>query len=412
MIFFVTCIFFFPSLSFADNFTLKGYFEAGKKTQAEDFEEEDDDREYIYQNYHLRLSHRLSRRSSYELGSFIYDKDYTSGDSLDNISKIFHAKGSHYLNKRKEDSLKLDIKLKYKEKRFRNTPDSEYNQIMFSPKLSYDRKDSYSVNVSTGINNFNYINTEGNDQLKFFFKLGTKKYLLGKKLLLLSSYKWETTAHKREDRHKNKGNFMFGSDYIFDTPLIYKVTARAKFGKRDTKDDDERDEDFDYIYRQFHIKTEHRLNTKIKTDLKYQYFKKDYVTADLDHSGFYIRNNWRYKVLDDVKQRFSIQFVAKHKEVNYAIKSDRDFTKETLELKGTYKRKKNWVTSASLQGNIYDYRDSTRDKDRYYARVSLEKLFPEKGLRLSLALKYKFTDNKQANNTEEEAVRLAFQYKF
>ncbi len=180
MIFVVTCIFFFPSLSFADNFTLKGYFEAGKKTQAEDFEEEDDDREYIYQNYHVRLSHRLSRRSSYELGSFIYDKDYTSRDSLDNISKIFHAKGSHYLNKRKEDSLKLDIKLKYKEKRFRNTPDSEYNQIMFSPKLSYDRKDSYSVNLSTGINNFNYINTEGNDQLKFFFELGTKKYLLGK----------------------------------------------------------------------------------------------------------------------------------------------------------------------------------------------------------------------------------------
>ncbi len=412
MIFVVTCILFFPFLSFADDFALTGYFEAGKKTQAEDFEEEDDDREYIYQNYHVRLSHRVSVRSRYELGSFIYNKDYKSRDSLDNISKIFFARGSHYLNKQKEESLKLDIKLRYKEKRFRNTPSSEFNQIMFVPKLSYERKDSYSVYISTGINNFDYINRDSSDQLKFFSKLGVKRYLLEKNLLLLTSYKFETTVHKRTDRHKDKSDFMFGSDYICDTPLIYKVTARAQFGQKDTKDDDERDEDFDYKYRQFYVKTDHRVKTNIKTDLKYQFFKKDYVTADLDHSGFYIRNRWKYILFDDPQELLSFQFAGKHKEVQYAIKSDNDFKKEILELQGTYRRKKNWITSASLQGNMYDYQDSTRDKNRYYVRISFEKLFPKKRLRLSLYVKYKYTDNKQRNNTEEEAVRLAFKYTF
>lgn len=409
--FLIICLLLFPSLSHANNSSLSGYFEAGNRSQSEDFEEEDEDREYVYQNYHLRFGHKPSDRLSYEFGTFIYNKDYKSRDSLDNISKIFIAKASYYLNKQKTDSFKLDIKLKYKEKRYRNTPSSEYDQIMFSPKLSYDRKGSYSINLSTGINNYDYV-SRGDDQFKFFSKLGAKRYLLEKKLMLTSSYKLETTAHKRANRRKNKNIFMFGVDYILDSLFINKITARAKLGQGDTKDDDERDEDFDYKYRQFYVKTEHRINPKVKTDLKYQYFKKDYLTADIDHSGFYIRSNWRYKILADEIQELYLNFTAKHKDVNYALKSVRDYKKETLGIKGIYKRKKNWKTSVSLQGNFYDYENPTRDKNRYYSKLSFEKLFPWQNLILSLNFKYKYTDYKQANNTEEESVRLAFKYKF
>ncbi|MEF9426121.1 MAG: hypothetical protein L0956_02725 [Candidatus Mariimomonas ferrooxydans] len=134
------CLLLIPSLSYAGNFNLSGYIETGKKSQAEDFEEEDEDREYTYQKYRLGLKYRLSDHVMYELGSSIHDKDYESTDSLDNISKIFNAKGSYYLNKQKKKSLKLDIRLKYKEKRFRNSPAGEYDQIVFSPRLTYTKK--------------------------------------------------------------------------------------------------------------------------------------------------------------------------------------------------------------------------------------------------------------------------------
>ncbi len=415
----VICSLLFPSLSLAMDFTLSGYFEAGKRSQAEDYEEEDEDREYTYQNYHLTLKHKLSDRLSYKLGSFIYNKDYKSMDSLDNISKIFNANGSYYLKKQKEKSLRLDVRLKYKEKRYRNTPSSEYNQIMFSPKLTYDKKDYYAINLRTGINNYDYVSTgrdrlvpRGNDQLKLFSKLGVRRYLLEKKLTLTSSYKFETATHKRTNRQKDKNDFMFGFDYIFDIPCIYKITTRAKFGQRDTKDDDERDEDFDYKYRQFYLKTEHRINPELKTGIKYQFFKKNYLTADLDHSGFYIRSSWRYKRLADETQELYFNFTAKHKDVNYVLKSGSDYKKETVGIKGTYKRKKDWKTSVSLQGNFYNYEDSTNDRNRYYTKLSFEKLFPEKDLGLSLIFKYKYTDNKQANNTDEASIRLAFEYKF
>jgi len=406
------CLMLSPSLSLADDYSLSGYFEAGKRSQAEDFEEEDEDREYIYQNYHLSLNHKLSDRLSYKIGSFIYDRDYKSSDSLDNISKIFKAKGSYYLNKQKKGSLKIDIKLKYKEKRYRDTPSREYDQIMFSPKFTYDNKASHRINLSAGVNNYDYLSAKANDQLKFFSKLEATKYLLDRKLALISSYKLETTGHKRANRRKNKNDFMFGFDYMSDFLCIYKIAARAKLGQRDTKDDDERDEDFDYKYRQFYVKTENRITSKLKNSLKYQYFKKDYLTADLDHSGFYILSRWRYKMLDDKTQGLYFNLTAKHKDVNYNLKSGSDYKKETLGIKGTYKRKRDWKTSAALQGNFYDYEDSIKDKNRYYTRLSFEKLLLGKDLRFSLNFKYKYTDNKHANNTEEKSVRVASQYRF
>jgi hypothetical protein len=231
-------------------------------------------------------------------------------------------------------------------------------------------------------------------------------------MMLTTSYKLETTAHKRTNRQKNKSDFMLGFNYTFDLPYISKLTTRANIGQRDTKDNDERDEDFDYRYSQFYVKTVHRIDSRVKTDLKYQYFKKDYLTADLDHSGFYIRNTWRYKMLTDETKELSFSFTAKHKDVNYTLTSGRGYQKETLGTKGTYRRKKNWKISASLEGNFYNYKVSTNDKNRYYTKLSFEKLFPGKELRLSLDFKYKYTDNKGGDDTEEKSVRLAFRQRF
>ena len=85
---------------------------------------------------------------------------------------------------------------------------------------------------------------------------------------------------------------------------------------------------------------------------------------------------------------------------------------ERVEVKVTYQRKKNWKTSASWQGSFYDYNDSSKDKRRYYVKLSGEKLFLEGDLVLSLGFKYRYTDYDKKNDSEQEAVRVAFRYKF
>ena len=73
----------------AEDFVFSGYGEAGRRSQAEDFAEEDTDEDYSYQNYHLKLEQRISERLNYDVSSFVYRKDYKARDSLDNVSRIF-----------------------------------------------------------------------------------------------------------------------------------------------------------------------------------------------------------------------------------------------------------------------------------------------------------------------------------
>lgn len=48
----------------ADDFTLSGYTEVGKRSTAEDYEEEGADDDYAYQNYHFKLEQEVSDRST------------------------------------------------------------------------------------------------------------------------------------------------------------------------------------------------------------------------------------------------------------------------------------------------------------------------------------------------------------
>jgi hypothetical protein len=142
----------------------------------------------------------------------------------------------------------------------------------------------------------------------------------------------------------------------------------------------------------------------------------------LDHRGFYISNDWDCEILDDEKQRLGFALGLQHKDVKYELKGSNDYQKETAEAKLSYKRKKNpaparrggagWQTQAGLEQNFYDFNDSSNDKKRTYVKVSAEKLFLEGNLMLSLDFKYRYTDYKQKDDKDQEAVRLAFKYKF
>src|SRR3989338_8281420 len=66
----------------AEDFVFSGYSEAGRRSQAEDFAEEDTDEDYGYQNYHLKFEQRASERLSYDVSSFVYRKDYKARNKM------------------------------------------------------------------------------------------------------------------------------------------------------------------------------------------------------------------------------------------------------------------------------------------------------------------------------------------
>lgn len=437
----------------AEDFVFSGYSEAGRRSQAEDFVEEDTDEDYSYQNYHLkferaplqvhakgravassdllvtgqRVSQRLTpletlkrlenkTRSlsglSYDVSSFVYHKDYKTRDSLDNISRIFKAGLAYDLKRFEQELIRFDFKLKVRQKRYQNNPASEYDEIGAAPALTFEEKDNYRVDLTLGVDNFNYLAEGEKDQFKTLAGMGTKKHFLEKRLTMVSSYKIEQLEQKKANHKKTKQEAGGGFDYEFGLPWIHKHVSRLSWGQRDTKDEEERDEDIDFEYWQYYLKSEHRINPKLKTHLKYQYFAKDYINTDLDHWGFYIRNALDYELLDDQRQRLWLDFAVEHKEVKYNLKPGNDYQKETLEAKISYKRKKNWHSSIGLEDNFYDFSAKDNDKNRSYLKLSAEKLFQGGDLALSADFKYRFTDYAQKEDQEEGALRLGFKYRF
>jgi hypothetical protein len=393
-------------------FIFGGYTEIGERSTSEDYEEEDTDDDYTYEKYNLKFEQKVSDLLKYNFSSSFYDKDYKDNDSLDNISRILKSGFTYYVRKDKAESLKLNIRFKYKEKRFDNKPINEYDQIMLFSGFTFKRKELYSIGFNAGINNYDYREAAQKDHLGIFGKVKGKRYFLDNNLTLNSSYRIETADRKNIGRKRTMHNITGGIDYIFDLPWLYKFTAMAGWGERDTKEEDERDEDYDYKYKRYYVKTGHRISERLKTNLKYQYFKRDYVSADLDNRGFYVLNKWDYEILNDKRQRFWLDFDVEYKEADYPLKANNDYKKGTFGIKANYKIKKDWKVTASLKENNYDFNDSSKDKKRYYVKLSGQKFFLKGDLTLSLDFKYRHTDWEQRNNTEEEAARVGFKYKF
>ncbi|OGS33235.1 MAG: hypothetical protein A2474_00840 [Elusimicrobia bacterium RIFOXYC2_FULL_34_12] len=402
-----------------NKFNLSGYAEINKRSTSEDFEEEDTDDDYTYKNYHIKFGQQVSGRLNYDFSSFIYSKDYNAKDYLDNVSKIFKTNWSYYIKKNKEQVIELGLNLKYREKRYESSPKNEYNQFTAVPAFSYAKKDFYTIDLSAGIDNFNYLEPKENIQHKLFGKIGGKRYFLDKKLALTSSYRVERLNKENINRKRTKHDIMGGFDYIFDILPIYKITTRINRGQRDTKDEDNRDEDYDYEYQQYYTKTAHKISSKLNTNIKYQYFKKDYITADLDHKGFYIQNGWDYEILDYEKSRIWLDLGLEHKDADYSLKTINSYKKETAEIKINYIRKKDrytdnagWKISTSLEGNYYNFEDFNDDKSRYYGRLSGEKYFVDGNLVLGLDFKYRYTDYELKDDTVRDAVRVTFRYNY
>lgn len=396
----------------AEDFVFSGYGEVGRRSQAEDFAEEDTDEDYSYQNYHLKLEQRISQPLNYDVSSFVYRKDYKARDSLDNVSRIFKAGLFYNLKKLEEEWIRLDVKLKNRQRRYKNSPASEYDEIGLVPGLIFEEKDNYRIDFNLGVDNFDYLAEGEKDQFKTLAGLGAQKHFLEKRLALLSSYKVERLEQEKANREKTKQEIGTGFDYQFKLPWIYRLVSRLDWGQRDTKDEEDRDEDMDFEYWQYYAKSEHRISPKLKTHLKYQYFAKDYISADLDHRGFYLQNSWDYELLDDQRQRLWLDFAIEHKEVKYNLKPANDYQKQTLEVKISYKKKKDWQASVGLEENFYDFSAEDNDKNRSYFKLSAEKLFQGGDLALSADFKYRYTDYAQKEDQGEAGLRLGFKYRF
>jgi len=400
-----------PAAGRSSDFVLSSFVEAGSWSTTQDCEE-DLDETFSYQYYHLRFEEKLSTKSKYSLSSFLYHKNYTSLDSLDNLSRTLNFLWSYDAVKSGAKTFSLDLALGYRGKRYEDNKAFDYDKVYILPSAVFVLKDNLKLDFSFGVENFNYLSGKNKDEFKLLGAIGCERFFEKKQLKLGLGYKIENSSKSRQGRKKLKQDVSIGAVLKPKASLLSELALKMTFGQRDTKDDEDQDQDYDYCYRSFLIRTKHKLKKKVTFGFECGYFKKTYVSALLGYHSYHIANNWDYQILDNEKHKVTLGLWLEHKSVDYIGGQRSDYRKETIKTKVNFQTKKEWKLGAGLEENFYIYQTPAKDKNRTYFVFSLEKAFFSRRFLLQADFKTRFTDYKYQNDQEQKAVRLGIEYRF
>lgn len=396
----------------ADNFTTTAFIETGRKSTADIFEEEDGDSDFSYNKYHSNIRYD-DERLTYSLSYLSFDRDYNDKDNLDNRGDSIRTYWSYFLKKTKENSVELNMDLKYKEKRFANSSTSNYDQSKSDVELTFKEKDIWSLSISTGANNYQYPDAQDKDQTKKFGKLELERFIVPGTLEAIASYRTEETDRNRAGKDTSKDIYVWGFNYKSDIPGLRLIRFRIENGERDTKDDEERDEDLDYSYQRWYITTQTIISSRFSSTLKYQHWSKDYLIQDLDHRALDITSNSRYDLINKNAMRIYLNLELEHKETTYTINDLLSYDKDSVEARATYSQRDSWKHSVGIRAEHYDYpQDPSSNRDTYHAKVAIGKEFNRGDSKLSLDIKYKLKDFDATADTEQDSIRLALEQIF
>ncbi|MBI2447905.1 MAG: hypothetical protein HYV48_05200 [Candidatus Omnitrophica bacterium] len=408
-ILFISCL--ASARCLADTLITTAFIETGSKSTADIFDEEDDDSDFSYDKYYSKIDYKDERLRCL-LSYLSSDKDYINKDTLDNRTDTIHTDWSYLFKETKEDTVKLNIDLKYRERRYANSKTNNYDQFNPMLELAFKEKDIWSLAMSTGLSDYHYPEAQDKDQLKRIGKIEVTGFIVPGTLETIASYRREESDRIQAGKDTLKDISILGFDYKVPIPYIRLIRFRIENGERDTKDEEERDEDLDYSYQRWYVTTQGVFSSRFSSTLKYQHWSKDYLTQDLDHRAFYITSNSRYDLINKDAMRIYLNLELEHKETDYTINDLLSYDKDSLETRATYKMD-SWKHSLGVRTDHYDYpQDPSNNRDTYHVKVSIEKGFNRGDSRLSLDLKYKLKDFDADSDTEQDSIRLTFEQRF
>ena len=307
-----------PNVHGADR-TLIGYFDTGKRTALEDFEEEGLDDEYTYRNYHLKYNDSPADNLEYEVSTFQKFRDYKDTNALDNRSSTYKGKAAYDLAGEKKQTRQVGLEVKHREKRFNDTPRNEFEQNSASSFFTKAAKDLYRLTVEGGMDAYRYEHAEEKDETTWIGRINGNRYFDGNRVNLTSSYSIARTEKERAFKKRTKQAWTGKGAYKFDNPMINKATLRANVGQRDTKEDDESDIDYDYRYWTVNGQTYHDIGENTDTTLEYEHFEKNYLFYNRDHRGYSIQNEWKRVFVKNEKARWWASVLVGHREAKFAL---------------------------------------------------------------------------------------------
>jgi len=400
--------------AFEPNFT--GFFEAGTRTTVEAIEGIST-LDYDYDKYYLRYKNPITKLLNLTLVYNSYRKKYENRKDLNNNTVSIKSYWDYSFFVRKDSSLKFDVDLGWREKRYKEKGVYTNSQWILKLRSTYKLKDLWSVSGEIGYKDYDYFLTEGKDRKEFSERVEGKRYFFNKRFQFLALLNFRQTDF---DSRRDTGQFIYrlGVNVKPEFSFLSEMEGRIEEGKKYTDEEEEEEEeeqegDYYFKYRRWWLKTEHPVFERMDTVLKYTNYNKDYTTASYDHIWYEIENEWRYLFLENYMNKFFLAFNYVHRETDYSQMKISSYDKDSVEMGFHYSLKNNWSALLNLGIAISDYTiGREKDKKTYSMGIQFEKEVILHKLALAAEYKWKLKDYELKSDVSQNAGRISIDYKF
>ncbi|OGX27190.1 MAG: hypothetical protein A3J51_00875 [Omnitrophica WOR_2 bacterium RIFCSPHIGHO2_02_FULL_45_21] len=382
-------LFALPSgFGFASTNIYTGY-EFGEREIAEILEERESLGNFDYFKYRLRLKQTIKNGASYSLSYHLIKRDFETQDSFDSKADDYKLN----LDMPLLDAAKIGLDFGHKEKRYGNSPASEYNRDTFSLELKHRLSKMLALGLGAGITNYDYRIDSGSNQSKYYAGLNWSMLLLEEKLNFGGFYQQRAVEQKGNKTNRSEQIIGVDGQYNLKLTRFKKVNLKIEHGRNDTKEIEERDDALRYRYNKWNIKTMHPLSKKLDTTFGFNSSRRDYFDAAGDFKSWAIDNETVYSILESKISSLDFSLQSEHKETSFHLDNSLDYSKDLFSIDLTYKRKKNYKISANFKFSRYDYPAKvSRKEDDFLSELKLSKEFAKPALELQLRYAYKYRD--------------------
>ncbi|MFA5116318.1 MAG: hypothetical protein WC486_03450 [Candidatus Omnitrophota bacterium] len=395
----------------AQNTSLKTSWETGKISTSEILEEEDISADLTYNKYRFSLEQELSPEFTLGFDNTYYRKDYEGQSALSNHSNQAQI-SLNYLpeNNNALTPSKLSFKYLNKGKYYEHSEADRYIQNKAELGAAFKKDDDWRLNLKTGFNDYSYNSSSGKNETQLYFNTDVTKKLLDERLTLSTLSR---VKHIERRARNERNQYIWGQEasYKLNLPYFKEVSASIQKGQMQTQDEDERDDERDFKYTTWQVKSRHPLLKELETTLKYQMTKREYNGANYSWKRTLFENMVQYKLIDKKSTDLSANLKVYHKKIDFLVSRNSNYDKNSAALELKLNQKGDYKLSGGFGWNQKDYSFSPlRNRDAYTWKASLEKTISE--LTFYLDYKHELKDYEYASDRTYDVVKCAVEYRF
>ncbi|MBN1406079.1 MAG: hypothetical protein JW946_06130, partial [Candidatus Omnitrophica bacterium] len=346
----------FPSLCRAE---MKGSvtpsFSTGIKSQTDAIEERDLSGNFWFYKYGLSGTLKPDNKLSLKAGYEKYFKDF-SGVNISDVNTCAYKAGIDYiLFDDKEKSLKTGLGFKLRNKRYKDSPSLSYDQYRAQADINCKFSENYSLDLSAGINDYEYIKNNSSDVTKTYIKFSPEARFFDKMLEISASYRMRWLDYKNNSKDKSENVYSGTAILNLDNPFMHKIKANAETGKENTQDTEDREDSLRYQHDKWDIATYYKFGKNFKTQLEYGQKQRDYISDNNNYKNWYIKNKSNFKILKNKYLDVDFSPEYEYKDTHFSKINSKSYVKNKIAAGMSFSKRENWSFDPEFIFTDYDY---------------------------------------------------------